>query len=185
MARIGSGTLVAGMTAAALVAIAALAVQASGSVPGDPLRRGPGTPSSSATSPAAAPTPEVSALPQGSGSGKRVAYAPAEGRVWLVDEHGKVQRTYTVVPGSLNPPPGRYEVTSRSARGTGGDGVTIEHVVRFAMVDSVVIGFSAARNSSATGQGPGRKTGGIREKLDDGTALWQFAVLGTPVVVVG
>lgn len=184
MARIGSGTLVAGMTVAALVAIAALAVQASGSAPGDSLRRGPGTPSSAA-SPAVAPTPEVPALPQDSGSGKRVVYAPAGERVWLVDGHGKVQRTYTVVPGSLSPPPGRYEVTSRSARGTGGDGVTIEHVVRFAMVDSVVIGFSAARSGSATGQGPGRKTGGIREKLDDGTALWQFAVINTPVVVVG
>ena len=38
-------------------------------------------------------------------------------------------------PSTVNPPPGTYEVTSRSGAVTGSDGIPIEHVVRFANVE--------------------------------------------------
>ena len=57
--------------------------------------------------------------------------------MWLVDERGLVQRTFKVRPGSLDPLPGVYWVTSRSNATTGSDGAPIEHVVRFTAVEGV------------------------------------------------
>jgi hypothetical protein len=184
MARISPGTIVAGLTAAALAAIAALAVQASGAAPiarqGNPggAAASPSTSSSQSTAKA-----KANALPGGSGSGLRVVYSLGEDRVWLVDAAGKATRTFVVTPGTVDPALGSYTVTSRPAPGVGGDGVSIEHVVRFAK-NGVVIGFSAAQDGSLPTPNPALKTGGIREKRADGAALWNTAVTGTKVVVV-
>lgn len=76
-------------------------------------------------------------------------------------------------------------MVSRNRDGIGGDGVPIEHVVRFTTANGVVIGFSAARDGSLpTAADPALKTGGIREGRADGDALWQSSPQGTTVVVV-
>ena len=84
----------------------------------------------------------------------------------------------------MNPAPGSYPVTSRSGQTPGSDGVTIEHVVRFASVDGMTIGFSAALDGSMPSPDPEKKTGGVRMKRADGNALWTFATVGSKVVVI-
>ncbi|MCZ4120558.1 hypothetical protein [Streptomyces sp. H39-S7] len=184
MPRIGSGTLVTGLTAAALAVIAVLAVQASGSAADRPATAIPSNPASTAPPAKVPPVAKVPPLPAQSGTGKRVVYGLTDRRVWLVGDDNKVLRTFLVAPGSVDPVPGRYKVTSRTARGTGGDGVAIEHVVRFATVGSTVIGFSAAVDASMPSPDARKKTGGIREKPADGDALWKLAVVDTRIVVV-
>jgi hypothetical protein len=185
VARIGSGTIVAGLTAGALAVISVLAVQASGTSAGATAGR-PGASASPSASASASPsqTQQSHPVPAHSGSGLRVVYSLGADRVWLVGDTGKVTRTFTVAPGTVDPASGTYTVTSRTASGTGGDGVAIEHVVRFATSGGVIIGFSAARDGSKPSPDPSQKTGGIRERRGDGTALWELAVIGTKVVVV-
>ncbi|MCS0637135.1 hypothetical protein NX801_15995 [Streptomyces sp. LP05-1] len=200
MARSSSG-IVAGLTAAAVAAVAFLAYQASATAPAHLTDRGGATgakPSATAPAPSGAgkPSPDPSAPPAHSGSGKRVVYALGARTVWLVDakdakgaDGGKgteetTVRTFRVVPSTISPPPGAYSVTSRSNSVAGSDGVRIEHVVRFATVSGVTIGFSAAVDGSLPSPDPSRKTGGVRMQRADGDALWKFASVHAKVVVI-
>ncbi|MFE6228849.1 MULTISPECIES: hypothetical protein [unclassified Streptomyces] len=178
----------AGLTAAAVAVVAFLAYQASASVPADLAEqpRTPGTvaPSASASAGATKPAADPLAVPAASGTGERVVYALRDRRVWLVDGKNKAVRTFVVAPSSVSPAPGAYAVTSRSGSVTGSDGVQIEHVVRFASVDGVTVGFSAAVDGSMPAADPTKRTGGIRMKRADGDAMWTFASIGAKVVVV-
>lgn len=184
MASSSSGW-VAGLTAAALAAVGFLAYQASANVADDL-----GTPSA-ATVPAAvkskAPAEKheaVAVLPGDSGSGQRVVYSLGEDRVWLVGADNKATRTFKVTPSTVDPAPGIYQVTSRTATITGSDGRPVEHVVRFTTTEGVPIGFSAAVDGSTPRPDPATRTGGIRESREDGKAMWEFATHGRQVVVV-
>jgi hypothetical protein len=177
-----SSGIVAGLTVTALVAVGFLGYQASASAPADL-----GTPRASGSATASkAPRgkKDTAALPAGSGAGVRVVYSVAKDRVWLVGAGDKVTRTFKVTPGSVDPAPGGYAVTSRSNAITGTDGTPIEHVVRFTEVDDVAVGFSAAVSGSAPAPDPSVKRGGIRESRADGNAMWKFATIGVKVVVV-
>lgn len=178
-----SSTFVAGLTAAALATVGFLAFQASANAPADPAepRRG-SAPATTAKAPGGIAS---TLLPDGSGAGERVVYALAADRVWLVGADGRVKRTFKVAPGSVDPLPGSYAVRSRSGAITGTDGTPIEHVVRFAEVDGVTIGFSAALDGSPPQRDPRVQTGGIRESVADGDAMWAFATIGRRVEVVG
>ncbi|MFE9662251.1 MULTISPECIES: hypothetical protein [unclassified Streptomyces] len=179
-----SAGIVAGLTGVALTAVGFLAYQASATVP-----EGLAGTSSGASTAATAPAVErdrnhPTALPSGAGTGPRVVYALSDDRVWLVGEREKVRRTYRVTPSTVDPEPGSYFVTSRTGNTAGSDGVGIEHVVRFTSQDGVSIGFSAAVNGSVRPPDRTRRTGGIRSTRPDGDAMWQFAVINTPVVVI-
>ncbi|MGQ4333385.1 hypothetical protein [Streptomyces hayashii] len=176
-----SSTFVAGLTAAALAAVGFLAFQASASAPAGPAEgeRG-GTPAKKTARDRRHPA----ALPAGSGAGERVVYSLAGDQVWLVGPNDVVTRTFRVAPGSVDPPPGSYVVTSRSGAVTGTDGTPIEHVVRFTTVQDATIGFSAALDGSMPEPDPTVRTGGIRETVADGAAMWTFATIGRGVVVV-
>ncbi|GAA4904742.1 hypothetical protein GCM10023237_25220 [Streptomyces coeruleoprunus] len=180
----------AGLTAAAIAAVAFLAYQASANAPADfrPEERTTGGASPSPSS-SGAPGPgktaaDPLALPARSGSGERVVYALTDRRVWLVDAREKVTRTFTVMPSTVHPSPGTYAVTSRSGRVPGSDGVQIEHVVRFAKVDGVTIGFSAAVDGSTPSPDPSKRTGGVRMARADADALWKVATINSTVVVI-
>ncbi|WP_340376776.1 hypothetical protein U5640_17810 [Streptomyces sp. SS7] len=178
-----SSTLVAGLTAAAVATVGFLAHQASTNVPPGLAR------SAGAATPAAArkaPRDRVhpTALPGNSGTGRRVVYSLDDDRVWLVGMAGNVERTFHVTPGRVDPPPGGYAVTSRSGAVTGTDGTPVEHVVRFATVDGVVIGFSAAVKAFVPAPDAPVRTGGIRQTRPDGDAMWDFATIGQRVVVI-
>ncbi|THA32609.1 hypothetical protein E6R18_13640 [Streptomyces sp. A1277] len=178
----------AALTAAAVAVVGFLAYQASADVPAD-LSAKPKA-SSSASAPAGAghakpkPKKDPLAVPAASGTGMRVVYALADRRVWLVDATGKASRTFKVMPSAVSAVPGTYTVTSRSGSVKGSDGVPIEHVVRFASVNDVAIGFSAAQDGSMEEPDPTLKAGGVRMSREDGDAMWTFATVSVKVVVV-
>lgn len=182
MSRSSSG-FVAGLTALAVAAVGFLAYQASANVP-DQLSAPKKPGSSAAASPAPKKTKNAHAVPAKSGSGPRVVYGLDAKRVWLVGKAGQKPRTFEVMPSTVSPPPGTYQVTSRSGEVTGSDGVDIEHVVRFANVGQVAIGFSAAVDGSMARPDPKLKTGGVRMTPEDGDAMWAFATVGSKIVVV-
>ncbi|MFG3205926.1 hypothetical protein [Streptomyces sp. NPDC048192] len=178
MAGTSSG-IVAALTAAALGAVGFLAYQAQAHVPPGLGRPGPGASASAAARERHSP----GAAPAGTGTGDRVVYSLDDDRVWLVRRGDLVQRSFRVTPGTVDPPPGAYWVTSRSSAVLGTDGVPVEHVVRFTSVGGVVIGFSAATGPRTTA-GSAARTGGIRETRADGDAMWAFATAGVKVVVI-
>ncbi|MEU0036446.1 MULTISPECIES: hypothetical protein [unclassified Streptomyces] len=182
MARSSSG-FVAGLTAAAVAVVGFLAYQASANAPDQLAGPRAGTsPKTSTKAPRDRKNPV--ALPGDSGSGERVVYSIDDDRVWLVGENNKTQRTFAVTPGTLDPVVGTYAVTSRGRTVTGSDGAQIEHVVRFSVVDGIVIGFSAATDGSTSAPDPAKRLGGIRESRADGDAMWTFATVGVKVVVI-
>ncbi|MFE9252159.1 L,D-transpeptidase [Streptomyces sp. NPDC007088] len=188
-----SSAAVAGLTVAALAGIGFLAFQASASAPDHltPAHHSGASPSPSSSAPPkgkggpgkpgaqAAP-----AVPADSGTGRRVVYALDARRVWLVGEDGKARRSYEVTPSTVSPSPGSYAVTTRTETTPGSDGIAVVHVVRFALVEGVTIGFSAAQDGSTPAPDPQSRTGGVRESLKDAEAMWRFAPTGTKVVVV-
>ncbi|MFR9789557.1 hypothetical protein ACL07V_12915 [Streptomyces sp. MB22_4] len=181
-----SSGIVAGLTAAAVGVVGFLAYEAHATAPAD-LGGRPGVNGSPGGQATKAPRDRrhPTALPSGSGKGERVVYSVDDDRVWLVGGGDRVLRTFTVRPGTVDPPTGTYWVTSRSHAVTGTDGIPIEHVVRFTTVDGVTIGFSAPVTSDAVPDADaGAKTGGIRETRPDGDAMWKFATIGERVIVI-
>lgn len=175
-----SSGIVAGLTGAAMAAVAFLAYQASANVPDSFASPGP---SASADSSHTSDKPaNAQALPPHSGTGARLVYSLVQRRVWLVN--GVKAKTFTVMPSAVGPKPGSYQVLSRSGSVIGSDGVPVEHVVRFASVDGVTVGFSAARDNSTASPDPKFRTGGIRMKRADGDLVWAFATIGAKVVVI-
>jgi len=147
-----------------------------------------------ATNPPAADPSADQALPADSGDGRRVVFSEARQRVWLVDDDGDVDRTYPV-SGSLydNLDPGSYEVYSRSEQAYAFDGSgSMKYFVRFATGDTgAAIGFHdiPVDNSGDLVQtvdqlGTPQSHGCVRQQRDDAIALWEFAPIGTEVVVV-
>jgi hypothetical protein len=132
------------------------------------------------------------ALPAGSGSGKRIVFSQSRQRVWLVSGGRHVERTY-LVSGSLtdNLDPGTYSVYSRSEQAWGiDDSGTMRHFVRFTQGDTgAAIGFhdipidDGHQVQSLAQLGTPQSHGCIRQKRADAIALWDFAPLGTTVVV--
>jgi lipoprotein-anchoring transpeptidase ErfK/SrfK len=133
------------------------------------------------------------ALPPGSGTGKRIVYDISDQRVWLVGRQDKVNRTY-LVSGGKDPTllePGRYAVTSMSPEAVSyNHKETMQYMVRFATGDHAPIGFHdvPARQDGSLVQsraelGTPLSSGCIRQWITDARALWDFATVDTPVVV--
>lgn len=187
MAKMGPGVVVTGLTLGALAVISLLAVQASGTEPRTSAARPAASASpSAAPSPTASAPPAIPALPTSSGSGRRVVYSVGAKVVWLVDpkKDPQVQAAFTVEPGSVDPNPGSYTVSTRSATSNGSDGRQVEHVVRFTQRGGTAIGFSAAVDGATPAADPKTRTGGIRETRENGQTLWDFAPVGTKVTVI-
>ena len=135
---------------------------------------------------------DETALPAGSGTGKRVVFSESRQRVWLVDDATDVRRTYLVSGSTLdNLDPGTYEVysTSRWAVGIDDSGV-MEYFVRFTQGPSgAAIGFHTIPTKdgvplqSKQELGTPQSHGCIRQRTPDAVALWDFAPVGTKVVV--
>jgi lipoprotein-anchoring transpeptidase ErfK/SrfK len=131
-------------------------------------------------------------LPEGSGSGKRVVFSEGRQRVWLVDDDEKVVRTY-LVSGSVydNLEPGAFNVYSRSEDAWGvDDSGSMKYFVRFTQGDSgAAIGFhdipvkDGQLAQTEAQLGTPTSHGCIRQRRSDAIALWEFAPLGTSVIV--
>jgi len=132
-------------------------------------------------------------LPADSGSGRRIVFAIGQQRVWLVgDQDDTVERTY-LVSGSLsdNLKPGTYSVYSKSTDAVGiDDSGTMKYMVRFAHGPNAAIGFhdipvlDGATVQTRAQLGTPQSHGCIRQWRPDAKALWDFAPVGTTVVVV-
>jgi L,D-transpeptidase-like protein len=134
---------------------------------------------------------DAARLPADSGTGRRVVFDMSAQRVWLVGGGDRVRRTY-LVSGSLtdNLVPGSYSVYSRSARAWGvDDSGSMEFMVRFARGERAAIGFHSipvkdgVPVQSRDQLGTPQSHGCIRQARKDAKALWDFAPIGTPVVV--
>ncbi|WP_395656074.1 L,D-transpeptidase [Nocardioides sp.] len=130
-------------------------------------------------------------LPAGSGTGKRIVFSESRQRVWLVSGGHRVDRTY-LVSGSLydNLDPGTYSVYSKSEQAWGiDDSGTMKYFVRFTQGDSAAIGFhdipvdDGGPVQTVAQLGTPQSHGCIRQKRSDAIALWDFAPVGTKVVV--
>lgn len=132
-------------------------------------------------------------LPADSGEGRRVVFSMTEQRVWLVGRDGQVRRTYLVSGSRLdNLEPGTYEVYSTSRHASGiDDSGTMNYMVRFTRGQRAAIGFhdipvkDGERLQTRAELGTPQSIGCIRQARPDAKALWDFAPVGTPVVVTG
>ncbi|MEO5852773.1 MAG: L,D-transpeptidase family protein [Nocardioides sp.] len=132
------------------------------------------------------------ALPAGTGEGRRVVFSESAQRVWLVGNGERVQRTY-LVSGSVydNLDPGAFEVYSRSERAWGiEDSGSMKWFVRFGYGDTgAAIGFhdipvdEGAKVQTPAQLGTPTSHGCIRQRTRDALAMWEFAPVGTTVVV--
>ena len=131
-------------------------------------------------------------LPADSGHGRRIVFDQSDQRVWLVAPGDDVKRSYLVTGSKWdNLRPGSYQVRSktRQARTYRGGG-TFEYFVKFAQGRTSAIGFHAVtvRNNGTlvytrADLGKARTPGCVEAMRDDARALWDFAPVGTSVVV--
>ncbi|MYU20408.1 hypothetical protein GTY84_00735 [Streptomyces sp. SID8352] len=184
-ARLPSWAWVSGLTVGAVAAVGFLAVKADqGPHPAAPVAK-----PRPAASAGAHPAPKETApppAPDGSGSGRRIVYSLGQDRVWLIDASDTPRHSFAVWPGTVDPGPGTYRIsTRREEPTTGSDGVRIEQILYFAQRNGVWVAFSnAVDGSSPPPSAEGRTTGGIRLPKKAGDALWSFGTQGTTVMVV-
>jgi len=132
-------------------------------------------------------------LPAGSGEGRRVVYSNSQQHVWLVEQDGSIAGSWPVSGRIGAPHDGVYRVFSRSPSTIGKGGkVRMEYMVRFARTPGLSIGFHAIPTSLRTGApiqseaelGTPKSSGCVRQRREDAITMWNWAPLGTTVVVV-
>ncbi|MDH3260917.1 MAG: S-layer homology domain-containing protein [Acidimicrobiia bacterium] len=126
------------------------------------------------------------------GEGKRIIYANAEHRVWLIDENGQLVDTYPVSGREGIPAPGTYQVFSKSveARALTG-GITMRHMVRFAYGPRVPYGFHSIPRwpdgrplQTEEEIGEFLSGGCVRQPDVKAEALYNWAPIGTTVILL-
>lgn len=133
-------------------------------------------------------------LPPNSGSGRRIVYERAGQRVWAVGSDGQIIRSW-LVSGSKysNELPGTHQVYSKSDVSTAWNGKAyLPKMVRWLKTDIGAIGFHSIplhvedKSPYQTEDELGaRLSGGCqRQAPRDADFLWDFADIGTPVVVL-
>ena len=176
---------------------------------GDPLENGsrPGTtvrtkplpppPTTTTTTTLPPPPPTVPSwvLPANSGTGRRAVYSKSRQRVWAVDSNGTVLKTH-LVSGKLkwcDPRVGQYRVFSRSRYTNSIQNPSIKwgYMIRFTKgCEGGNIGFHEIPNKfgvplqSIWQLGTPLSAGCIRQGPDDARWMWNWAWVGTKVVVL-
>lgn len=134
-------------------------------------------------------------VPANSGSGRRVVYSKTMQRVWAVDSSGRMIKTHLVSGKQhpLDPRPGTYRVWSRSLHTFAIQNPTIvwKYMVRFAQgSDGGNIGFHEIPSQygrpvqSIWQLGQPLSAGCVRQAPSDALWMWNWAQLGTKVVVL-
>ena len=139
----------------------------------------------------------ASALPANSGTGRRVVYSKPRQRVWTVEEDGTVSKTH-LVSGRLTwnqPTPGTYRVFSRSMYTCNikNPAICWRYMVRFAIGgdEGDNIGFheipkkNGVPVQSVSQLGTPLSGGCVRQSTPDAIYMWNWAPVGTKVVVLG
>jgi hypothetical protein len=140
-----------------------------------------------------ATVPSTPPLPPGSGSGRRIVYANAQQRVWLVEASGRASHSFLVSGRQGVPRPGTYHVFSKSLMSSahGGD-LLLPKMTRFAWGTTLAIGFHGIPLRASDGSpiqteeelGQFRSAGCVRMAQSAIDVLWDWAPIGTTVVVV-
>jgi hypothetical protein len=133
-------------------------------------------------------------VPDNSGEGRRIVYSNTRQRVWLVDDDGTLVATHLVSGRRAVPRPGSYRVFSKSELASAGHhGITMQYMVRFTHGTNTgaPIGFheipvyrSGAPLQRLDQLGQFRSAGCVRQSPEDALFLYNWADLGTRVVVV-
>lgn len=134
-------------------------------------------------------------LPDNSGEGRRIVYAKRAQRVWLVEADGTVSKTHRV-SGRLTwnqPTPGTYSVFSRSSFTCNikNPAICWRYMVRFTKgPEGDNIGFHEIPNNngrpvqSVAQLGQPLSGGCVRQATPDAIVVWEWAPVGTKVVVL-
>jgi hypothetical protein len=133
-------------------------------------------------------------LPPDSGSGKRIVYSRKMQRVWAVDEDGRIVRSY-LVSGSQyeNEVPGTHQIISKSDVSTAWNGrAWLPLMMRWYKTEIGYLGFHAipihredgTRYQTEAELGTRLSGGCQRQAEPDAQFLWNFAPVGTTVVVL-
>jgi hypothetical protein len=145
------------------------------------------------------PPPPSWVLPANTGTGRRVVYSKGRQRVWAVDSAGRVIKTH-LVSGNIHwakPQLGTYQVFSRSlytyalsnpsikwkymvrfARGPSGDNIGFHEIPRYGDPNT------GTPVQSISQLGTPLSGGCVRQAPWDATWMWNWAYLGTKVVVI-
>jgi len=136
---------------------------------------------------------EVAPVPIKSGTGRRIVYANRQQRVWVINADNKVIRTFPVSGMLGQPGNGTFSVFSKSPTSYSPEfaGVTFRFMTRFAIGrNGGNIGFHEIpiRNSkpmqTVDELGAFKGSGCLRSSTHDALFIYQWATLGTKVVVV-
>jgi peptidoglycan hydrolase-like protein with peptidoglycan-binding domain len=137
--------------------------------------------------------PDPTLLPRNSGSGRRIVYLRSAQRIWAVDSNGAVLKTHLVSGRLYEPYAGTYEVYSRSlySFATQNPSIRWRYMVRFAYgPQGGRIGFHEIPNrngvplQSVSQLGQPLSGGCVRQATADAQWIWNWAGLGTKVVVL-
>jgi len=131
-------------------------------------------------------------VPENSGSGRRVVYSKSIQRVWMIDENELIYNTHRVSGRPDSPPLGTFEVYSRSTTTCAMQhpDICMRWMVRFAHKGLNNIGFhEIPRRNGVPLQtndqlGLALSGGCVRQSTEDAIIMWDWAQLGTVVVVV-
>ena len=136
---------------------------------------------------------EVAPVPIKSGTGRRIVYANRQQRVWVINADNEVIRTFHVSGMLGQPGNGTFSVFSKSPTSYSPEfaGVTFRFMTRFAIGrNGGNIGFHEIpiRNSkpmqTVDELGAFKGSGCLRSSTKDALFIYQWATLGTKVVVV-
>ena len=142
------------------------------------------------------PGPDYS-LPANSGTGRRAVYSKSLQKVWVVDRNNRLIKEHRV-SGKLkycDPYPGTYQVYSRSKYTHSIQNPRIQwmYMVRFAKgCNGGNIGFHEIPTDTSTGYkmqsvsqlGTPLSGGCVRQAVSDSVWMWNWAYIGTKVVVL-
>ena len=136
---------------------------------------------------------EAAPVPIKSGTGRRIVYANRQQRVWVINADNKVIRTFPVSGMLGQPGNGTFSVFSKSPTSYSPEfaGVTFRFMTRLAIGrNGGNIGFHEIpiRNSkpmqTVDELGAFKGSGCLRSSTQDALFIYQWATLGTKVVVV-
>ena len=136
---------------------------------------------------------EVAPVPAKSGTGRRIVYANRQQRAWVINADDEVIRTFPVSGMLGQPGKGTFSVFSKSPTSYSPEfaGVTFRFMTRFAIGrNGGNIGFHEIpiRNSkpmqTVDELGAFKGSGCLRSSTQDALFIYQWATLGTKVVVV-
>ena len=178
-----------------VIAMAAFAFSIMGSASVASASAGTSDASTSTTAPTTTETDlvEVAPVPAKSGVGRRIVYANRQQRVWVINADNEVIRTFPVSGMLGQPGNGTFSVFSKSPTSFSPEfaGVSFRFMTRFAIGrNGGNIGFHEIpiRNSkpmqTVDELGTFKGSGCLRSSTQDALFIYQWATLGTKVVVV-